>query len=73
MEKAEDFRHSPIGRETYFLRPQTIERLFADVIVATRENHSMRYTLHKGLVRVQNWVRLKFAAMNLKKLAMWAW
>ena len=33
----------------------------------------MRYTHHRGLDRVSNWVRLKFAAMNLKKLAVWGW
>ena len=31
----------------------------------------MRYTLYRGLAQVFKWVRLKFAAMNLKKLARW--
>ena len=31
----------------------------------------MRYTLYRGLAQVSKWVRLKFAAMNLKKLARW--
>jgi hypothetical protein len=31
----------------------------------------MRYTHYRGLAQVYNWVRLKFAAMNLKKLARW--
>ena len=31
----------------------------------------MRYTTYRGLNQVTNWVRLKFAAMNLKKMAMW--
>ena len=26
-----------------------------------------------GLTQVTNWVKLKFAAMNLKKLARWLW
>lgn len=68
VDAAEDFRHSPAGRKSYGLRSQTIERVFADA----KEKHGMRYTFHKGLDRVRNWVRLKFAAMNLKKLAMWA-
>lgn len=46
-----------------------IERVFADA----KEKHAMRYTHHRGLARVTNWVRLKFAAMNLKKLARWSW
>lgn len=29
----------------------------------------MRYTFYRGLVQVSKWARLKFAAMNLKKLA----
>ena len=31
----------------------------------------MRYTLYRGLAQVSKWVRLKFVAMNLKKLARW--
>ena len=46
-------------------RKETIERVFADA----KEKYSMRYTNHRGLSRVTNWVRLKFAAMNLKKYA----
>jgi transposase len=68
IERAEDFRHSPEGEASYTRRSQTIERVFADA----KEKHGMRYTLHKGLARVTNWLRLKFAAMNLKKMAMWA-
>lgn len=69
LDKAEDFRHSPPGQKSYSMRGQTIERVFADA----KEKHAMRYTMHRGLTRVKNWVRLKFAAMNLKKLAMWAY
>lgn len=69
IERTEDIRLSPHGKETYALRSQTIERIFADA----KEKHGMRYTNHRGLTRVTNWVRLKFAAMNLKKLAMWKW
>ena len=45
------------------------ERAFADA----KEKHAMRYTHHRGLAAVTRWVRLKFAAMNLKKLANWSW
>ena len=31
----------------------------------------MRYTQYRGLTQVTNWVKLKFVAMNLKKLAKW--
>lgn len=68
LERAEDVRHSPLGKKTYSLRSQTIERVFADA----KEKYGMRYTYHKGLAQVSKWVRLKFAAMNLKKLAIWS-
>ena len=68
IEMAEDIRHTKRGKRLYSLRSQTIELVFADA----KEKHSMLYTFIKILPRVQNWVRLKFAAMNLKKLAMWA-
>ena len=67
IERAEDIRHSQLGKDTYSMRSKTIERVFADA----KEKHGMRYTTYKGLNQVSNWVRLKFTAMNLKKLAMW--
>ena len=51
----------------YAKRKETIERVFADA----KEKHGMRYTFYRGLAQVSKWVRLKFAAMNLKKLANW--
>lgn len=69
LERAEDIRHSPLGKATYALRSQTIERVFADA----KEKHAMRYTPYRGLAAVTAWVKLKFAAMNLKKLALHKW
>jgi len=69
IEQAEDIRHSSLGKESYKLRSQTIERVFADA----KEKYGMRYTPYRGIKRVSMWVRFKFAAMNLKKLAMWRW
>ncbi len=37
-----------------------------------KEKHAMRYIFFRGLTRVKDWVTLKFAAMNLKKIAVWA-
>ena len=68
-ELAEDARHTPFYARMYKLRKETIERVFADA----KEKHAMRYTTLRGLTQVRNWVRLKFAAMNLKKLARWKW
>ena len=36
-------------------------------VVQTIEN------LLRGLRRVDDWLTMKFAAMNLKKLAVWSW
>lgn len=40
-----------------------IERVFA----YAKEKRGMRYTQYRGLAQVTNWVKLKFATMNLKK------
>ena len=63
VDMAEDVRHTPLYRDIYKLRQQKIERVFADA----KEKHGMRYTQYRGLAQVTNWVKLKFAAMNLKK------
>lgn len=69
IELAEDIRQTPEYADLYKLRKEKIERVFADA----KEKHAMRYTPYTGLAQVTNWVRLKFAAMNLKKLAKWKW
>ena len=69
VDMAEDVRHTPLYRDIYKLRQQKIERVFADA----KEKHGMRYTQYRGLAQITNWVKLKFAAMNLKKLATWKW
>ncbi|HWP51024.1 MAG TPA: sodium/glutamate symporter [Clostridia bacterium] len=69
LELAEQLRKPEWAREIYAMRKQTIERVFGD----PKEKHAMRYTQHRSLARVTQWVRLKYAAMNLKKLATGAW
>ena len=69
VERSEDIRHTPKYKALYEKRKETIERVFADA----KEKHAMRYTNHRGLSQVTNWVRLKFAAMNLKKYALHRW
>ena len=69
LDIVEDIRKTDLGKKIYARRKETIERVFADA----KEKHAMRYTHHRGLAAVTRWVRLKFAAMNLKKLAMWSW
>ena len=68
-ELADDARYTPEYRNLYKQRKETIERVFADA----KEKHAMRYTQYRGLAQVTNWVKLKFAAMNLKRFAKWKW
>ena len=65
----EQIRKTERAKKIYAQRKETIERVFADA----KEKHAMRYTHHRGLAAVTRWVRLKYAAMNLKKLANWSW
>ena len=67
LEKAEDVRHSPEGKEIYAKRKETIERVFADA----KERHAMRYAHYRGIAKLKMQALLTFAAMNLKKLALW--
>ena len=69
VERSEDIRHTPKYKALYEKRKETIERVFADA----KEKYAMRYTNLRGLSQVTNWVRLKFAAMNLKKYAIHRW
>lgn len=69
LDLVEQLRKTELGKALYAQRKETIERVFADA----KEKHGMRYTHHRGLARVASWVRLKFVAMNLKKLAVWSW
>ena len=67
VEIAEDLRHTKRGQDLYKMRGETIERVFADA----KEKHGMRYTLYRGLRKVEHYLTLLFACMNLKKLAIW--
>lgn len=69
LDFVESIRKTECGKAIYAKRKETIERVFADA----KEKHAMRYTHHRGLAAVTRWVRLKYAAMNLKKLAVWSW
>ena len=69
LDLVEQLRKTERGKALYAKRKESIERVFGDA----KEKHAMRYTHHRGLARVTNWVTLKFACMNLKKLATWSW
>jgi transposase len=55
LDLAEQLRKTELGKELYARRKETVERVFADA----KEKHAMRYTQHRGLAQVGNWVRLK--------------
>lgn len=65
LELVEQIRKTDVGKDLYKQRKETVERVFA----GAKEKHAMRYTHHRGLAAVTKWVRPKYAAMNLKKLA----
>ncbi|WMJ21806.1 IS1182 family transposase [Paludicola sp. MB14-C6] len=69
LEQVSDIRYAIKYKDLYAQRKETIERVFADA----KEKYAMRYTPYRGLAQVTNWVRLKFACMNLKKLAIHKW
>ena len=69
LDLVEQIRKTQRAKDIYAQRKETIERVFADA----KEKHAMRYTHHRGLAAVTRWVRLKYAAMNLKKLANRRW
>ncbi len=69
LNTVEAIRKTETGKRLYAKRKETIERVFADA----KEKHAMCYTHHRGLAAVTRWVRLKYAAMNLKKPAKWSW
>ncbi|NUU98986.1 transposase [Marinitoga sp. 1154] len=69
IEKADKIRLSEYGKEVYSRRKETIERVFADL----KEKHSMRWTTLRGKEKVSIEALLVFAAMNLKKMAIWLW
>lgn len=67
LEQAEELRYTLRGQGLYKKRGETIERVFADA----KEKHGMRYTQYRGLRKVNHYLTLLFACMNLKKIATW--
>ena len=69
LDEAEHLRHTIKNKEIYAKRKETIERVFADL----KEKHGMRWTTLRGKKKNSMQAMLVFAAMNLKKLAIWRW
>jgi hypothetical protein len=58
-------RLSPVGKELYQKRKETIERSFAD----SKQLHGLRYCRFRGRENVQEQVLLTAACQNMKKIA----
>jgi transposase len=67
MDYVEDIRHTEYGKQCYKNRSKTVERIFGDY----KEKHHGRYTHYRGIKKVSNEQLLVFAAMNMKKMAMY--
>lgn len=57
-------KHSEKGKESYKLRKERIERVFAEA----KGKHGLRFTQYEGIARLKMQVLLTFACMSLKKL-----
>lgn len=65
-EEADYIRQTDEWKIVYPQRKETIERVFADA----KENHGMRFTRLKGLVKNQHESLIIFSCHNLKKLGL---
>ena len=66
-EEVNELRYTPEWKEIYPQRKETIERVFAD----SKEQHNLRYTRLRGLMKNEHQVSLIFAFHNLKRMARW--
>ena len=68
LDEVELIRQTQYHSQYYALRKQTIERNFGD----GKEQFGLRYTRYRGLNKVQDYMYLLFASMNIKKIALWS-
>jgi transposase len=67
LDEVERIRLTSYHVQYYPLRKQTIERIFGD----GKEKQGLRYTRYRGIAKVQDYMYLLFATMNMKKMALW--
>ena len=68
-EQANENRYTTLWKENYPLRKETIERTFGDC----KEQHGLRFTRVRGLLKNEQNATMIFACHNLKKMANWKW
>ena len=68
-EQANENRYTKLWKDNYPLRKETIERTFGDC----KEQHGLRFTRVRGLLKNEQNATMIFACHNLKKMANWRW
>jgi transposase len=68
-EQMNENRYTQLWKDNYPLRKETIERTFGDC----KEQHGLRFTRVRGLLKNEHNVTMIFACHNLKKMATWKW
>ena len=68
-EQANENRYKKLWKDNYRLRKETIERVFGDC----KEQHGLRFTRVRGLLKNEQNATMIFACHNLKKMANWRW
>lgn len=68
-EIANENRYTQNWKDNYPLRKETIERVFGDC----KEQHNLRFTRVRGLLKNEQNTTMIFACHNLKKMANWRW
>jgi len=68
-EQMNENRYTQVWKDNYPLRKETVERTFADC----KEQHGLRYTRIRGLLKNEHNSTMIFACHNLKKMANWRW
>lgn len=68
-EQMNENRYTQLWKDNYPLRKETIERTFGDC----KEQHGLRFTRVRGLLKNEQNALMIFACHNLKKMANWRW
>ena len=68
-EQADENRYTQNWKDNYPLRKETVERTFGDC----KEEHGLRFTRIRGLLKNEQNTTMIFACHNLKKMANWRW
>ena len=68
-EQTNENRYTKNWKDNYPKRKETIERVFGDC----KEQHNLRFTRIRGLLKNEQNTTMIFACHNLKKMANWRW